>query len=718
MNRLNKTIFKRPFAKVANVGNLTKVLFPHWTRLLIWSMTLSRVPFMKLCSRLISLWNVNGASFLVQYTKECSRIVQHFLADTPIHRSDGVPVGITKGLPTIIPGELRTQLRGRVPSVCRGVLSIFAVYRIIQVPAKPKLSTITDPFKGLSPTISRFEINKVLAELGFLDSMRFPPIRLKLSGSAGPNSRRAVMGLWKDLAAWRNNPILFGKLKEFLSFLKGGSELSSLMDAEMALLPPFEGNQHYLGRLSLKEEAAGKVRVFAIADLFTQTALEPLHRSLFELLDKLPQDGTFNQVAPLDILISNIRKGKYEGSNIYSYDLSAATDRLPVDLQVQILESLSGSQSFSLLWGSLMRDRDWILIDRTKEGEQAVPYRYAVGQPMGALSSWAMLALTHHVIVRIAAHRVGELNFQDYAVLGDDIVICSDSVAKSYHWLMTEWLGVDINLSKSLISKHSFEFAKRLVCFDGEFTPVGPKNLLLGLKSINGIPSIFLDLFNKNFTMDESMVDQIMVNPPFLRKSQASSLLYLIKGPFGFIPTAGGVASSMKNVTALTTVRIASLLESIEYARFILELQEWESVVKQSANNMLLLELTRGVPLTKDTDAPMYDVQSGYMFLVLKSRLSVDFQRLIASKPKRRFLFNGPLITFDYGRPTYGYEIVTYIRTILHQTEVLFVRPFDLYKEEMVVLPFKSATHSMNHFIKLVKERELDKERSRYEEDE
>lgn len=33
--------------------------------------------------------------------------------------------------------------------------------------------------------------------------------------------------------------------------------------------------------------------------------------------------------------------------------------------------------------------------------------RYAVGQPMGALSSWAMLALTHHLIVAMAARRVG-----------------------------------------------------------------------------------------------------------------------------------------------------------------------------------------------------------------------------------------------------------------------------------------------------------------------
>lgn len=32
---------------------------------------------------------------------------------------------------------------------------------------------------------------------------------------------------------------------------------------------------------------------------------------------------------------------------------------------------------------------------------------YSVGQPMGALTSWGMLALTHHAIVQWAAERSG-----------------------------------------------------------------------------------------------------------------------------------------------------------------------------------------------------------------------------------------------------------------------------------------------------------------------
>jgi len=34
-------------------------------------------------------------------------------------------------------------------------------------------------------------------------------------------------------------------------------------------------------------------------------------------------------------------------------------------------------------------------------------YTYGCGQPMGAYSSWAMLALTHHFLVQVSAWRAG-----------------------------------------------------------------------------------------------------------------------------------------------------------------------------------------------------------------------------------------------------------------------------------------------------------------------
>lgn len=56
------------------------------------------------------------------------------------------------------------------------------------------------------------------------------------------------------------------------------------------------GNLQILGKLSKKLEAAGKVRIFAITDSWTQSVLRPLHDALLRLLSDLPTDGTFDQL--------------------------------------------------------------------------------------------------------------------------------------------------------------------------------------------------------------------------------------------------------------------------------------------------------------------------------------------------------------------------------------------------------------------------------------
>lgn len=70
----------------------------------------------------------------------------------------------------------------------------------------------------------------------------------------------------------------------------------------------------------------------------------------------------------------------------FSFDLSAATDRLPINLQVQVLTQLLKSYlgidkayAVALAWKTLLIDRSYII-----DGQEV---KYAVGQPMGALSS-------------------------------------------------------------------------------------------------------------------------------------------------------------------------------------------------------------------------------------------------------------------------------------------------------------------------------------------
>lgn len=103
---------------------------------------------------------------------------------------------------------------------------------------------------------------------------------------------------------------------------------------------------------------------------------------------------------------------------------------------------------------------------------------YSVGQPMGAYSSWAMLALTHHFLVQSYYSRSPE---RDYAILGDDVVV-PEHLANHYLNVMTS-LGVSISMAKSIVSSEMIEFAKRVRTVDGEdLSIIGPGLIMAGVR--------------------------------------------------------------------------------------------------------------------------------------------------------------------------------------------------------------------------------------------
>jgi hypothetical protein len=71
-----------------------------------------------------------------------------------------------------------------------------------------------------------------------------------------------------------------------------------------------------------------------------------------------------------------------------------------VSLQATLLDTLLGS-SIGTNWKTLLVDRDYQVpvSDLIQKRDKVESVKYSVGQPMGALSSWAMLALTHHLLV-------------------------------------------------------------------------------------------------------------------------------------------------------------------------------------------------------------------------------------------------------------------------------------------------------------------------------
>lgn len=135
-----------------------------------------------------------------------------------------------------------------------------------------------------------------------------------------------------------------------------------------------------------------------MVDAWTQWLLEPLHKYIFAILAQISQDGTFDQLKPIrrlqDKYASNPRKRTFA-----SIDLSAATDRLPISLQQVILKHLlkgvvPDPVSFSKNWRELLVGRPYQVKFNAEIQKQAICPKthpsglfYAVGQPMGALSS-------------------------------------------------------------------------------------------------------------------------------------------------------------------------------------------------------------------------------------------------------------------------------------------------------------------------------------------
>lgn len=112
----------------------------------------------------------------------------------------------------------------------------------------------------------------------------------------------------------------------------------------------------------------------------------------------------------------------------------------------------------------------------TRVGKQWRTLRYAVGQPMGFLSSWTTFALTHHILVRSIFKFLGSQ--PRYWMNGDDVVIGDKGAADRYRLAM-DLLGIEISLSKSVLSDdgRSFEFSKRRVQDGRDISPLSWSSL-------------------------------------------------------------------------------------------------------------------------------------------------------------------------------------------------------------------------------------------------
>ena len=172
-------------------------------------------------------------------------------------------------MPKLIPGKLRGLIRESDQVTVRAVLTILSLYKILKCRPKLKINSITDPFTGFSKTLNPKKVEYVV---GLLPKGSKLPCRTIVSVNAGPNHKKAFLGLPLDAYALSFKPRILLALGTLAREFRGGSIYDVLND-EIKLVRSLYLDKSYLdsgevilGKLSFLKEPAGKVRVVAILD--------------------------------------------------------------------------------------------------------------------------------------------------------------------------------------------------------------------------------------------------------------------------------------------------------------------------------------------------------------------------------------------------------------------------------------------------------------------
>lgn len=340
-------------------------------------------------------------------------------------------------------------------------VSVFSMFRLFRTEPLVDTSTITGGFEGRLTGLMKIKYFKAVSQVNKsfrkdIESFQNwkPKFKWHISGAGGPNGTLSYTRYLEDLRSLSGSSLSIGLIILFLSlpYVNRWDAASALRDAILDSLENSEGKLH--SRLAFISDKGGKTRVIALGDILSQSLLKTVHQRCNRILRRLIQDGTFDQ----DRSRRYIKKMSLENFQLASIDLTAATDRMPALYQVFVLISLrilTPIQAFGWWWVTTRRD---FVYDKSLRR-----IRYAVGQPMGLLSSWPVMAISHHYLVRLsfAVTGVSNLSKAPYSVLGDDLCIRGHDVAGEYLKLI-DCLGMKFSEEKTYITTGAAEFAKSL----------------------------------------------------------------------------------------------------------------------------------------------------------------------------------------------------------------------------------------------------------------
>ena len=213
------------------------------------------------------------------------------------------------------------------------------------------------------------------------------------------------------------------------------------------------------GRIGFIQEPGYKLRTVANPHPSIQVALSRLGNKVYDLLKHVDTDCTFNQDSAVED-VQVFLNSELNTKGLMSIDLSSATDRFPLDLQLSVLNQLKDN--------GILEGEDIDLFSKISRSKFTMPdgstIQWKTGQPLGVYPSFGVFALTHNML----AQTVDPTFFR---ILGDDIVIDFEA-GKRLRKLYAD-LGLVISEDKSIASKTLAEFGGRLISNDRSY--VQPK---------------------------------------------------------------------------------------------------------------------------------------------------------------------------------------------------------------------------------------------------
>jgi hypothetical protein len=287
-------------------------------------------------------------------------------------------------------------------------------------------------------------------------------------------------------------------LKESVEILKQVPQLRMVPNWSDVLYPLSEESvQHFVldsvedkgyavGEIHAAQEGGAKLRMFASPYIVVQCLMRPIHHWIADnFLRHCPTNCTWDQLSGAQFAQKALREGK----TVHSVDLSTATCRFPFWPQIGMLRLLGLDEAHlqALIWAC---KGEWKLGAELIQPFQRTTLRWEVGQPLGLAPSMSMFSLAHNMLLAGICREHGLEPEEIFRVLGDDVVIVSDTVYEAYVNLMDQ-AGVPISWNKSHTSNAYAEFAgasisRTSIVRPGQWRQVSERNAVALAETLGG----------------------------------------------------------------------------------------------------------------------------------------------------------------------------------------------------------------------------------------